>query len=155
MRNSKRVKSARVQCHLAKLITNDYRRVHQRKRFNPVVRDALPAPVLSKFRDAKARTEKQEDAQGYIAVSHVMRKFKSATKQFDKQTTLNYFYLSTLNHRTTVLDQFELLLSACSRSVCSAHIVRRSRQKFLYALLCFVGKILAIGCRWVISLSRT
>ena len=75
-----------------------------------------------------------------------MKKFKSATKLFDKQTTLNYFYLSTLNHRTTVLDQFELLLSACSRSVFSAHIVRRSQQKFLYALLCFVGKSGAIGC---------
>ena len=42
---------------------------------------------------------------------------RSATKQFEKQTTLDYFYLSTLNDRTTVLDQFQLLLSVCSRYV--------------------------------------
>ena len=53
------LKSARVQCHPAKVVTTDYCRVHQRKRYNRVVRGALPAPVLAKLRDAEARTERK------------------------------------------------------------------------------------------------
>ena len=53
------LRSARVQCHSAKVVSTDYCRVHQRKRYNGVVRGALPAPVLAKFRDAEARTERK------------------------------------------------------------------------------------------------
>ena len=67
------LRSARVQCHSAKVVSTDYCRVHQRNRYNGVVRGALPAPVLAKFRDADARAARKNKPKKLYSRYHMWR----------------------------------------------------------------------------------